>query len=483
MKKFNYLLKLVQSLSVKEQKRLRKFISNYPRKRKRLNQVVDFFIQSKISESTDEDKLIERLSMELYGQKGKQKILRNWLNDHAQPVIEEFIAATQLKKDRNIQLYALLNYMEDRVLHSDYFDLLKYQIEFFDNQENINIEHRADLFFLNYKSYFHPLVDKYKTKAVEKLLISNQKLDEFIVIAKLRMACELHSQEKISKNKYKDPLTDSIIKSASTFIAQNPVAQVYHNVYRALNQVEITSYQEAIDSFKKNRKYFNLAEQMDILILCINVLNIQLNKTNDDALKKTLHELHKIILEPNLLEYQKKIDINTFIAIVQIGFVVRGKKWVEDFIEHHQQYLPIDFKSDIVDLCNGIVLLRDEQYADAVKNFLTLGKNNEIFQMITIHFLIQCYFEDNFIKNNDKDDLQKTYKRLKQLLDEKYKLTNERLLIYENFLFYVRKLSHSYSNPDNLLKEIIEKDNIGSKSWLIEQCEMVKKKRQSSKFR
>ena len=107
MKKFNYLLKLVQSLSVKEQKRLRKFISNYPRKRKRLNQVVDFFIQSKISESTDEDKLIERLSMELYGQKGKQKILRNWLNDHAQPVIEEFIAATQLKKDRNIQLFSV----------------------------------------------------------------------------------------------------------------------------------------------------------------------------------------------------------------------------------------------------------------------------------------------------------------------------------------------------------------------------------------
>jgi len=182
-------------------------------------------------------------------------------------------------------------------------------------------------------------------KAVNYLLYSEENLDKFYGLQKLRMACEYLNRKKINAICYHTKADEDIIESIYNKLNDTMEINIYYNIYHLLNSPEKEIfYEEAKKMILQNCK--NLPK--DILI---ETLDLLMNYCIRNHTKSKYFFDYKIFFEymeqEDILLQHNKISIHKYNNYIAISLIQNDFEKVESVIKKYSdRILPIEYAKE-----------------------------------------------------------------------------------------------------------------------------------------
>jgi hypothetical protein len=462
------IVQLLQSLSVYEQKRFRKYLCS-PLHNEEENYIKLFDILH--PGLSDQTILIGRVQIQqtLFPKKKLTNLDFARLFSNFSRRLEGFLALEQYYADPVRPHTDVLTAYNER-------NLGKYFPDFFHYVKKLNdkTQQRSGEFYLNtfkIEVLHHDHLEAQQERSTNKNLLETlSALDNYYLITKLRFcAAMLHYQAFLSL-KGEVPLLNEILHYCAKKEAKEPLLNAYYLIVLSL----IEPNEEAhFKDFKKNifaeESTFPSETERDLFAFAINYCINRIN-SGHTLYQREIFELYQMALQKKILFPQGELSPWDFKNIVTIALRNKEYSWTEHFIETYKNTLPRAERS------NAYTFNR-ARYFFAIKNYdkvLQLLQNvdySDIFYLLDSKTtLMKTYFE-----LNEYQPLLSLKESFRILLRRKKLISEQNKTNYDNFARFTMKLFRinvSDRKALNRLKnEITNTGNIADKSWIMEKLQ------------
>lgn len=304
----------------------------------------------------------------------------------------------------------------------------------------LDVEHFQSLIGLHYGLYFHPLTNRHSKKN-NHLHQLTESLDNYYVLAKLRIGSELKNREKMLNIRYKNRLEEVILGDVGEEMTNNSsVYQMYKLIYELFEEpATIDVFDELKQLFNQNITALRKPDQFFILHHLINFAARQINSGKTPFYKKAL-DLYKTGLSLGLLLENGRIREATYSNIILLGCQAGEFPWVDGFIEQYYSYLKEEIREDARAHALGLRYFYEKKFDQAVDQ-LSNYRFSPAYQPRVRIMIVRALFEE-FLQD------ESIYNLLQAQCDafEKYILRNDflakpRLEPHLNTMRLVRKLA------------------------------------------
>ncbi len=357
-------------------------------------------------------------------------------------VIEQFLIYLETQDDHSgRQKQRLLLRALGRRNVYPYFERSTLQVlEEVEQERFLDVEHFQSLIGLHYGIYFHPLTNRHSKKN-NHLHRLTESLDNYYVLAKLRIGSELKNREKMLNIRYKNQLEEVILGETGAEMTNNSsVYRMYKLVYDLFEEpASITAFAKLKQLFNENIASLRKPDQFFILHHLINFAARQINSGKTPFYKEAL-ALYKTGLSLGLLLENGKIREATYSNIILLGCQAGEFSWVDGFIEQYYSYLKEDIGADARAHALGLRFFYEKKFDQAVDQLLN-HRFSPAYQPRVRIIIVRALFEQ-FLQD------ESIYNLLQAQCDafEKYILRNDflaksRLEPHLNTMRLVRKLA------------------------------------------
>lgn len=357
-------------------------------------------------------------------------------------VVEHFLIYLETQDDqRGRQKQRLLLRALGRRNVYTYFERGTLQVlEEVEEEPFLDVEHFQSLIGLHYGIYFHPLTNRHSKKN-NHLHHLTESLDNYYVLAKLRIGSELKNREKMLNIRYQNQLEEEILGEIGAEMTNNSfVYQMYKLVYDLFEEpARVTAFDKLKQLLNENIAALRKPDQFFILHHLINFAARQINSGKTPFYKEAL-DLYKTGLSLGLLLENGKIREATYSNIILLGCQAGEFKWVDGFIEQYYSYLKEDIGEDARAHALGLRYFYEKKFDQAVDQLLNY-RFSPAYQPRVRIIIVRALFEQ-FLQD------ESIYNLLQAQCDafEKYILRNEflaksRLEPHLNTMRMVRKLA------------------------------------------
>ena len=390
-------------------------------------------------------------------------------------LVEKYLTILQLEKKEGVQKKLLLGIYAERPVYQTQFKKQVDNVHQFLEQTPFKDAHYfKGKFKLEEKYFNHISTDKFKLKP-EQYEQSMMHLDQWYILEKLLLSCEMKAREKPLAEKYDIKLLADIKNNLIDLSINNPVIDTYLAMLDLLENGDEEIYFELKKVFNKNIDRFGKTQQQNILQVLINYA-IQKGNKGDELFLKENFELNIIGLKYDLFLFNEILSDLKYISIIIVANKNNKYNWCFDFLEKYENYLEKSIRADANALGRGLWLFDQNKPDKTIELINSIEFKNDFYKNQTRVLLIKSYFE-KFIRNESyygmliyqTNSFEKTLKRNKNISK-----TRKKSIL--NFLWCIKQVSTMFFHHqrDQSKKIEIKIKNMGlvtSRLWLLEKLQ------------
>ncbi len=486
MTPINYkLINLLNSLSYKEVKEFKKFVSSpfYTKGRNYLP-LLNLLIEHHSMENGENVNLyIHDIYSKLYpGKKFSNQTLKNRFSE-LYKLGEEFLVYLGLEQNKAEKNKILLKMFIEKKLYnpfeSAYKKLLNHlNTEMFDNKKihNLTLMFELNSHFLKERNKMGTLYDLYFENSNISLCYYLISLFEFGFEFSLQEYDDLSYDSNYVKDILKtldiEDMMNSFCESDSLLFK---ITAMNFYLYRAFENTEREEYY-----FKSHLLFGELLHNMkdSYKIHIFNYMIYFCIKKQNEGNKKFQFELFNLYqekLSQGLFSdlREKVYMLNSYRDYIYVGIAIREFKWVENFIKKYSKELPEKFREDEVKLSQAKLFFATCSYDKSILNLENIKTVNYLQYTDSSMLKLCCHYE-----LGDYEDAFRELDKLKHYLRNHKEIPDIHKVTITNFTNAFQKLIRIFTQPEKkeiifLEKEITETKIVAKREWLMEKISQM----------
>lgn len=327
------------------------------------------------------------------------------------------------------------------------------------------------------KSYFLklalPYLDCYKIpgkeglKGYEALIDCAANLETFYAFTQLKLACEIANRRKIflPEALTKEDGALPQLEYTPSFLAANPIINIYYQIYLLIQSEDGKHYDEASDLLLEHTEAIDPEENLIVLAYLQNYAGNQLLKEKTWVIKK-LHKLNLLGLRHGAFTLKGLLPVSQFYNIIAVACQAEEFEWAENFIKAYTTELKPADGADKKFLGLGIVAFRQKEFQKAL-DLLDQVKSADIDDTIRLKpLMLACRYE----LGNVDSTLIHMSQAFSKLLSRKKELRKDTVIAMKNFVRFFNTLHRGMFNKTLLIHEIKNQKTF-LKEWLLEKAD------------
>ncbi len=472
------IIELFTSLSTKEVKKLAQFLQSPYFTRSR--QIIKIFQYLKKHHHTLPPKSIElrKVHNSIFSKETfNAKRIRDLLSDLS-ILIEQFLILQKIQGDKIRTSQLKMEVFEERSLYNLFEKEGRELNNKLENRKTKDATFHLDLMRLNEQQYLHPETEPLH---VGQTNITNimKNLDSFYILSKMRYACELISRSKTLQEDHDNVLLlDEVRKLAVNYNkGENKLIEIYRMLIDLL-------LNESYDLFKILKQYFykaldliNEVEKRAIFQYLVNHSTRQIN-IGKEQYKLELFNLYKTGLPLGFCFLNNKISHITFVNIVVTSSGVHKFKWTKDFMEQYQTNLNERIRDNTINFAKAMILFNKGRYFDILSLLDEVEPITDWYKLWIRSLKLRTLYEialSNMTYSSVLENFLQSFEKYIRKNNTFSEASNRPYLNYISIVKKLKKQEHRITDKikAKLIKEVIEKDQLIARAWLLEKIKKL----------
>ncbi|MCB0596180.1 MAG: hypothetical protein H6557_22530 [Lewinellaceae bacterium] len=459
------LLAVVENLSKKEVRELRKFLrSPFFNQREDVAQLFEFLTERVFALKINPAK--EQAFHALYpGQPYNAQQVRyamSWLLK----AIELYLSLQPLLADERQQKIELAHaYREKRL--PKHFQQTMQQLSRQQEQQPIR---NAEYFEYEYRIQLEQYAFTASRKRISEhnLQEISDTIDLAFIARKLRQTCFLLSHQAVYKREYDFGLLEEALQFVDKKgLLRIPTIAGYYHCYHALRGLEPEQHFQRFKAILLHQSnLFPADEARDLFLLAINYCIRELNAGREAYAREGL-DLYKEGFRTGMLVQEGQITRFTYRNAVAMALKEGELQWAEIFIREYKNRLPKEHRESMYSFSLARLAYVRQQYGKALEYLQRSEYQDLLLNLAAKTLMIKAFYElEEFDTLESHLDAMKVFLRRKDIIG--YHRRN-----YRNIIRYTQKLLHLNWNDrgevEGLRKTIEAEEVLTEREWLLEQ--------------
>lgn len=319
------------------------------------------------------------------------------------------------------------------------------------------------------------LQSEYEKKMVKKganrnlnLDALNSSLDQYYIIEKLRLACDLIAWQRIYKIKERPFEVEIILRMLDRGeLLKNPVISAYVHIYNMLIDRDADKHYEVLkDELPENLHSFPKQELREIYDAIL-TYNIGRLSTKPEYHSSELLSVYDFIIENDIITENGYISPTTFRNYVVMGLRNSQFDRVEQFIRTKAALLEEVHRENAVNFCMARLYWYKKDWNGVIQQIAIVEFKDTFYNLDAKMMLCTSYFELQEI-----DTLEYLLDSYYTYLHRNKYLSDKKIEAYKPFITYTKRLIKIRENDKNSflkLKSTLEEVKVfHGKDWIVE---------------
>lgn len=299
-------------------------------------------------------------------------------------------------------------------------------------------------------------------------------LDDFLIVSKLKIACEALMRNKFLNEKNQIPLITAIELEASYLAPNSYIIQMYLQVLRLIKEEADWDIIKLNKFFKKHKDKLYREDLHFLLISLINYINDIINKTKEKAAHKAALDFYRMLLDEVYLKVNQEIHPSLLKNIIVLALSLDQKLFAEQIVNKYSNKIISREKESNLQLYKAIMLCYEKNWKRLAPLLLTINVKDIHIGTAVYNYQVICAYEDSFLLQKDKDLVLKYLKTFAKYLNRQAIDPNVQLM-YNNMIIFVSRLVKNSSDIINIRYDFDHTVLIASKKWLNEKITAIEK--------
>ncbi len=420
------------------------------------------------------------------GNKYQDGTMRNLFSDF-RILLLKYLSLLNIEKDQSELKHRLMLEADFRKLDKLFTDTLKlYKKELFDsNNLGYNIFEKI--------KQLYDLKINFSLKRGDQKSVTNDILlrSEFTVFAFIINMFNDVQNLKINKDAYNatyrhnlaedvirniDP--EKILEVSGTSLAEySELFKLF--VYEGLAFVKIEEdsyYFEFKNLFQKFYDKLSMDSRDNLFITLENICIEKVFNGNSYFIKEGL-EVYKERLNKGIYKDEtNEFNVYLFRNIILSTVSCKDTEWLKEFVNKYSRELPIEFKSEMEEFANCLILFEEGRYGQSIKSASRIIDKAEIFKYSLYSLKLKIYYETgDFDTLEYSIDAFNHFITLNKHVSERFRNSNKNFIKAVNTLL---KIKTGRLNPHyiiSLKKFILKNKYFKEKKWLLNKISDIEK--------
>ncbi|MEI6311498.1 MAG: hypothetical protein WCP57_04470 [Bacteroidota bacterium] len=326
------------------------------------------------------------------------------------------------------------------------------------NTEEIYTKYLVDTFIYNHSI-------KQKRTDIVQLSELNKSLDEFFILSKLKVACNIINQQNIFNLTIDSGFFKDLMEYVGKLYLSNKMISLYYHIYKLISTNDDKIYKFCVENLEECLTIRKKNDLKDALVLLINFCIKKINQ-GDITYEIAVFNHYKIGIDNTILIEKEMLSPFTYSNALNIAIKLNDLKWAEEMLEKYKDHLDTEYPHDYYSLNKAKVLLAYKKFNEAL-DFVNKTEINDILTQLQLR-IVQLKI---FIELDEYRLAESYIANFKQLLKRKgiinYHKTN-----FNKIASYMLKLinlaPYSKAGKIKLIKAIQMEPVLSEKSWLLE---------------
>lgn len=306
----------------------------------------------------------------------------------------DLLAWQQYEQQPQLRQDLLLSQLLERDLATVHFDQQAQKFRQCIRQEGFQ---SFDHFYHDYRYYDQ--LDQYSLSQArrydEGLQRKSDNLDQYFIINKLRIACDMLSRNTVVNAGYQCHFLNEITGyyyQHESALQSLPVVRVYMLTLQLLREQKEDLYFDWKKLLGANNRLFPASE---LRILYNYGLNYCVRKINsgDTTFYREIFELYRLLLEYKIIFRNGTLTQWTFVNIATSGIRLGEFTWTEYFIQNYKQYLLPEARGNVVNYCLASVYYEKKDYKQALQLLHEVAFPDAFYHLAAKIIQLKSYFE------------------------------------------------------------------------------------------
>ncbi len=381
--------------------------------------------------------------------------------------IEVFYQNQMFKKDVVYPDYYLLKTYLDKSLFKHYEGTLKKVKLSFDKMQN-----RDNSYYLK-KYLIHYLGDAYYLKRRlriydENIQLSNDYLDYYFLLNKLKNSCSMMDREKFIAAKHDYPfLKESVnyIKSNNKNINDQPGIIMYTEILDMLTAEAPEKHFENLKALIGNYvSVFKREENHNIYLYAINFCARKIREGESKYIEEALN-IYVDGIEREVFFQDGFLSPWTFTNASRLSILLKKYDWNEQFISKYHSMLPASFQQNVLNYNLAELYYHTKEFDKSIHHLNKVEFSDFTYSLGSRVILAKVYYE-----TNEEEALLSLIASFSIFLKRNKKITNPVKLPFLNFCDLLNRIMRK-KKLDKLKAKIELTESLADKKWLLQICE------------
>lgn len=472
--KSSRIYRLLKSQSVVKNNRFLKFLNSPYHNANKAVIVLAELIVSALKKNKDLTKE-ETIEILYNGEKIEDKKYRK-LNSDLISLYQKFIIQEEFEKNKLLRNQLLLETIQENKIILLVEKAKQNALTVFDREPE-----KSGLFFNHMYSLnksIYNLQTEYEKKMIKKganrninLDVLNSTLDQFYIIEKLRLACDLIAWQRIYKIKERPFEIEIILRMLDRGeLMQNPVISAYVHIYNMLIERDADEHYELLK--KELPKHLGVfpAEELREIYDSLLTYNIGRLNTNPDYHLNEALSIYDFAIENEIITENGNISPTTFRNFVVIGLRNNQFERVEEFINTKSILLHENHRENAVNFCLARLYWYKKEWTKVIQQLAIVEFKDTFYNLNAKIMLCSSYYE-----LGEYDTLEYSLDAFYTSINRNKELSETKTIPYKGFITYTKKLVKLRDNEKKsilaLIETVSEDKRTNGKTWLIEKLQ------------
>jgi len=382
--------------------------------------------------------------------------------------LEAFLGHERYHEESSLRDLHMLEAFERRHLEKNFKLQLKRIHQGLDRQAAQNEKHfllRYQVAGIEVREMLYNQVRTYDTNLQQMV----DYLDDFYLIARLRLTCELINRQSILSESYDSRLAAELMAYLRNYDHEKvPTMAAYYLVLRLLvgeataddypRLAQLLIHQTAAFGAESWRELFSYAQNY-----CIRQV-----KAGESGYLQELLVLYRAALETGNLLEDGVLSAWKYKNIASVGLQLREFAWVERFIHDYKSKLPEDFQENAFAYNLADLLYHRGEHEQALKNLLKVEFTDIFYSLGTRKMMLMIYFEQGATES-----MLSLISSFKLFLKRNQLISEGNRQAYSNFANLVQAIyraSEAGTQPAKLIAQIEATQPLVEEAWLLEKA-------------
>lgn len=480
MKTLYRVYKWVNIFNAEEWKGLLNFLKILKKPRSTHSEKVIRYLKGRSEEDyqINEQQHIKKVKSIFFG-KGSEKVDKTQFANKIRYLIdfiESYTIYLYTNEDKQYRKIILKDALKEKGLNEESERIRNSFLKYYENSEQQGVWQLYQQFEVLHNKYHDAINDVNDSKKGQEIFRDmSLTLDEFLIISKLRVACEALTRNTFLNEKHQISMIADIELEASYRASNSPIIQMYLQVLRLIKGEADWDIAKLNEYFRQNKHKLYRDDLHFLLIRISSYINHIINNTKTKKAHKAALDFYRLLLDEVYLNEHKEIHPALLKNIIALALSLGEKTFAEQILKKYGNSVALKQRESMQQLCEAMLLCHDKDWKKLGALLLTISLKDIHIGTAVYNYQIICAYEDEFLIKKEKDLVLHYCTNFEKYLNRQ-DIDNSTKLMYNNMIAFVRRLVKGKDKIEDIRFEFEHIMLIASQKWLNQKISAIENK-------